>query len=143
MDKPKLRFVVQALMFLGLMALAGIGLLMEFVLIPGREKIAKYGGNVNLTFLGLNRNDWGEVHLYIALTFLLLLAVHLTLHWKKIVGLYEKTIPDQRRRNIIAFAFLLVSVILIYFAFLVNPEVKEIGRGEGRYGIRQQMKSFK
>ncbi len=137
MDKPKLRFVVQALMFLCLIAVAGIGLLMEFVLISGREKIAKYGGNVNLTFLGLNRNDWGEVHLYIALIFLLLLAVHLTLHWKKIVGLYEKMIPDHKRRNIIALAFLLVSVILIYFAFLVNPDVKEIGRGAGRYGIRQ------
>jgi len=143
MDKPKLRFVVQGLMFLCLMALAGIGLLMEFVLIPGRETIAKYGRNVNLTFLGLNRHDWGEVHLYIALTFLSLLAVHLTLHWKKVVGLYEKMIPDPKRRNIIALAFLLVSVILIYFAFLVNPDVKEIGRGAGRYGIRQQMKSFK
>jgi hypothetical protein len=142
MDKPKLRFGVQGLMFLCLMALAGIGLLMEFVLIPGKEKIAKYGRNVNLTFLGLDRNDWGEVHLYIALTFLSLLAVHLALHWKKVVGLYEKMIPDQKRRNIIALAFLLISVLLIYFAFLVNPEVKEIGRGEGRYGIRQQ-KSFK
>jgi glucan phosphoethanolaminetransferase (alkaline phosphatase superfamily) len=138
MDKSKLRFVVQALMFLCLMAVAGIGLLMEFVLIPGKEKIAKYGRNVNLTFLGLDRNDWGEVHLYIALTFLSLLAVHLALHWKKVVGLYNKMIPDQKRRNIIALAFLLISVILIYFAFLVNPEVKEVGRGEGRYGIRQQ-----
>ena len=141
MDKPKLRFVVQALMFLCLMAVAGIGLLMEFVLIPGREKIAKYGGNVNLTFLGLDRHDWGDVHLYIAFTFLSLLAIHLTLHWKKIVGLFEKMIPDPKRRNIIALAFLLVSVILIYFAFLVNPDVKEIGRGAGRYGT--QMKSFK
>ena len=138
MDKSKLRFVVQALMFLCLMAVAGIGLLMEFVLIPGKEKIAKYGRNVNLTFLGLDRNDWVEVHLYIALTFLSLLAVHLALHWKKVVGLYNKMIPDQKRRNIIALAFLLISVILIYFAFLVNPEVKEVGRGEGRYGIRQQ-----
>jgi uncharacterized membrane protein required for colicin V production len=76
--------------------------------------------------------------LYIALTFLSLLAVHLALHWKKVVGLYNKMIPDQKRRNIIALAFLLISVILIYFAFLVNPEVKEVGRGEGRYGIRQQ-----
>ena len=143
MDKPKLRFVVQALMFLGLMALAGIGLLMEFVLIPGRETIAKYGRNVNLTFLGLDRHDWGAVHLYIAIIFLSLLAVHLALHWKKLVGLYEKMIPDPKRRNIIALVFLLVSVILIYFAFLVSPEVKENGRGAGRYGIRQQIKSFK
>jgi glucan phosphoethanolaminetransferase (alkaline phosphatase superfamily) len=143
MNKPKLRFVIQALMFLCLMALAGIGLLMEFVLIPGREKIVKYGQNVRLSFLGLDRNDWGDVHLYIALIFLALLAIHLTLHWKKIVGLYEKMIPDQKRRNLIALAFLLISVILIYFAFLINPEVRETGRGGGRYGIQQQIKSFK
>ncbi len=143
MDKPKLRFVIQALMFLCLMALAGVGLLMEFVLIPGREKIVKYGRNVRLSFLGLDRNDWCEIHLYIALILLALLAIHLALHWKKIVGLYEKMIPDQKRRNLIALAFLLISVILIYFAFLVNPDVKETGRGGGRYGIQQRMKSFK
>ncbi len=143
MDKPKLRFVVQALMFLCLMALAGIGLLMEFVLIPGRKTIAKYGRNVNLTFLGLDRHDWGEVHLYFALIFLALLAIHLALHWKKIVGLYEKTIPDHKRRNVIAAAFLLLSVLLIYFAFIVNPDVKETGRGAGRQGIRQHIKTFK
>lgn len=143
MDKPKLRFVVQALMFLCLMALAGVGLLMEFVLIPGKEKIVKYGRNVNLTFLGLDRNDWGSVHLYIALIFLALLVIHLALHWKKVVALYERLIPDQKRRNLIALAFLLISVILIYFAFLVNSDVKEADRGRGDYGIRQQMRNFR
>ncbi|RJR41290.1 MAG: DUF4405 domain-containing protein [Deltaproteobacteria bacterium] len=143
MDKAKLRFVIQALMFLCLVALAGVGLLMEFVLIPGREKIVKYGRNVKLSFLGLDRNGWGELHLYIAFIFLALLAIHLSLHWKKIVALYEKTIPDQKRRNIIAWAFLLISVILIYFAFLISPEVRETGRGGGRYGIQQQMKGVR
>ncbi len=143
MDKAKLRFVIQGLMFLCLMALAGVGLLMEYVLVPGREKFVKYGRNVKLSFLGLDRNGWGELHLYLALVFLALLAIHLSLHWKKIVALYEKTIPDQKRRNIIAWAFLLISVILIYFVFLISPEVRETGRGGGRYGIQQQMKSVR
>ena len=66
MDKAKLNFVIDALQFLCLMALAGLGFLMKYVLLPVREARVKYGANVELTWLGWDRHDWGQIHLYLA-----------------------------------------------------------------------------
>ena len=64
MDKSKFNFVIDALMFLCLMAMAGLGFLMKYVLPPGREVQAKYGRNVYLSWLGWDRHDWGDIHLF-------------------------------------------------------------------------------
>ncbi len=134
MDKTKINFVIDALMFLCLMAIAGLGFLMKYVLLPGRQAWAKYGRNVELTWLGWDRHDWGEIHLYLAFSLLTLLTVHLILHWKMILGLFERLIPNPQRRTRVAFAFLIITVLLLYFPFLITPEVRERGRGGGRHG---------
>ena len=136
MDKPKINFIIDALMFLCLMAMAGLGFLMKYVLLPGRQARAKYGRNVELTWLGWDRHDWGEIHLYLAFLLLAILTVHLILHWKMILGLFAKLIPNPRLRPRIAFAFLIITLLLLYFPFLITPEVKERGRGWGRHGAQ-------
>ena len=132
MDKAKLNFVIDALQFLFLMALAGLGFLMKYVLLPVREARVKYGANVELTWLGWDRHDWGQIHLYLAFLLLSLLLIHIILHWKIILGLWEKLIPNPKMRTRIAIAFLLITVLLLYFPFLVTPEMKERGRGGWR-----------
>ena len=49
MGKGKLNFVIDASMFLCLMAMAGLGFLMYYILPPGRKVWQKYGRNVDLT----------------------------------------------------------------------------------------------
>jgi hypothetical protein len=135
MDRSKLNFVIDALMFLTLMAIAGLGFLMKYTLPPGREVTASQGRNLYLTWLGWDRHDWGEVHFYLAFTLLSLLAIHLILHWSLIVGLFARLIPDPQRRRRVALIFLLVGLLLIYFPFLVTPEEGPArGRGLGRGG---------
>ncbi len=130
-DKPKLNFIIDALMFLVMMAMAGLGFLMKYVLIPGKERWVKYGRNVDLTLLGWDRHDWGALHLYLGFTLLGLLILHIILHWKQIVGLFQRFIPSERR-TLVLLVFMLLAVLLIYFPFLVTPEVGELGRGLGR-----------
>jgi hypothetical protein len=134
MNRTKLNFVIDALMFLTLMAIAGLGFLMKYVLPPGRDVMAKYGRNLELTWLGWDRHDWGSIHLYLAFTLLGLLVIHLILHWSMIVGLYARLISNPRLRTRVALAFLIISLLLIYFPFLITPEVGERGRGLGRGG---------
>jgi cytochrome b561 len=130
-DKPKLNFIIDALMFLVIVAMAGFGFLMKYVLIPGKERHVKYGRNVDLTFLGWDRHDWGDLHLYLGFILLGLLVLHIILHWKQIVGLFQRLIPPERR-TLVLLVFVLLAVLLIYFPFLVSPEVGELGRGLGR-----------
>ncbi|MBW6477015.1 MAG: DUF4405 domain-containing protein [Chromatiales bacterium] len=64
---------VDLLSFVALVLMVSTGLLLEFSL-PERSRAA--------TVLGLSRHDWGSVHLWIALGFLLLMASHLLLHFR-------------------------------------------------------------
>ncbi len=134
MDKPKLNFIIDALMFLTLMALAGLGFLMKYILVSGREAWAKYGRNLALSWLGWDRHDWGDIHLYLAFTLLILLVFHLILHWHQILVYFHHLIPHPGLRFKIALIFLLLSLFLIYFPFLITPDMQERGGGRGRGG---------
>lgn len=132
MKRGTLILLIDALMFLGLSALVGLGLLIKYVLLPGRETWAKYGSRVTLTWLGWDRHDWGTVHLVVAVIFLGLLAAHIILHWQMLVALYEKTLFPNRLRKLVAPAFVLLALLLMYFPALVTPEVQESPPGRGR-----------
>ena len=138
MDKLKLNFIIDALMFLILMAMAGLGFLMKYTLPPGRAVHATYGSNLALSWLGWDRHDWGDIHLYLAFILLGVLIIHLILHWKQILGLFQRLVPDPRRRYRIALVFLIISLLLIYFPFLITPDMQPRGRGGGR-GQRSQI----
>jgi hypothetical protein len=132
MDKTKLNFLFDALMVLAISALAGLGLLTKYVLIPGRTAWTQYGVKVDITWLGLDRHAWGEVQLYLAFMLLALLVLHFILHWQMIGGLFARLIPNAVLRNGIAPAFLLLAGLLVYFPALVTPEVNEVGSREDR-----------
>ncbi len=131
-DKPKLNFYIDALMFLVLMAMAGLGFLMNYILPPGREAWAKYGRKVDLTWWGWDRHDWGDIHLYLGFVLLGLLGLHIFLHWGQMVGLFQRFVP-AKRRTLVILVFVVVALLLIYFPFLVSPEIGELGRGMGRF----------
>jgi hypothetical protein len=130
-DKSKLNFIIDALMFLFMMAMAGLGFLMKYVLIPGQERWVKYGRNINFTLFGWDRHDWGDIHLDLGLIFLGLLVVHTILHWRQIVGLFQKFVPPERRAMVLL-VFVLLAAFLIYFPFLLSPDIGALGRGTGQ-----------
>ncbi len=132
-DKPKVNLVIDALMFFYMMAIAGIGFLMKYVLIPGKETGAKYGRKVELFLLGMDRHEWGTIHLITGFTLLGFLTLHIILHWKMILNIYHRLIRSRRARRIIASVFIIVCVILVILPFAVNPEVKELSQGTGRH----------
>jgi hypothetical protein len=122
-DKGKVNLVLDALLFLALMAMVGIGLLMKYVLLPGREANAAYGRPVSLTLLGWDRHEWGSVHLVIGFVFLGLLGLHVALHWKTILCLLRRLVPQRAPRIVAASVFVLVGAVAASFALFVAPEV--------------------
>jgi hypothetical protein len=119
------------------MAIVGIGLLLRYVLVTGKERWAANGGNVHLYLLGMDRHGWGTVHFAIGLIFLGLLAFHIVLHWRAILVLYRRLIGSRKKRVLAAALFAITCAFLVIFPFVVNPEVREIGRGEGRNEARR------
>ncbi|MFP3867961.1 MAG: DUF4405 domain-containing protein [Desulfobacteraceae bacterium] len=131
-NKPKVNFVIDALMFMIMCAIAGIGFLIKYVLIPGEDRWAVYGRNVDLLWFGMNRHEWGSIHLYLALSLLTLLVIHIILHWQMVLSLFRSLVPGAKARSVITVIFLFICLISISFSLFVTPEVEELRRGRGR-----------
>jgi hypothetical protein len=91
MRRSTVNFVIDLLAFLNLLALAFTGFIMEYVLPPGSG--GRYGrgfrggrGSAEVSeqirqFWSLGRHDWGDVHFYLAVAFIILMIIHIILHW--------------------------------------------------------------
>ena len=131
MKKSKINLIIDALLLVCMAAIAGIGLLMRNVLIPGYQRWEIYGRNVELYFWGFDRHQWGTIHFIIALVLLGLVILHVVLHWPMILDIYRKLIPSIRARWITAIILLALTVTLAFFSYAVRPDIYEGGRGAG------------
>ena len=108
-----------------MMPLAGIGFLMKYILVPGTKRNELYGSGVDLEFLGLDRHEWGKIHFVISIVLLVLLVLHIILHWKMIGCMYQRLVPGKILRKTLAIILGLVSMGMIAFALFVTPEMVE------------------
>jgi hypothetical protein len=131
MTKSKLNLIIDALMLLCMAAIAGIGLLMRNVLVPGYQRWDIYGRNVELYFRGMDRHQWGTIHFIVALALLAMLVLHIVLHWSMILGIYRKLMPNVKARWITAIILLVLTITLAFFSYTVGPDVHEGGHRAG------------
>ena len=134
MKKSHFNFINDTVMFLVMMAIVGLGFLMKYNLIPGEQRWLKYGRNVDLYLFGLDRHQWGTIHLILGFILLGLLALHIILHWKVILSMYRQLIRNNKSRKKLGFTFIIVSLILIILPLILKPEIRELIKGEGRFG---------
>ena len=132
--KSLLGLVIDCLMLLQMGALAGIGLLMKFVLVPGYERNVVYGRGAQLYAFGLDRHEWGTIHMWIGVSLVAALALHVVLHWNRILGLLRGVSGSAAVRAAIAIGVLLLAAALASFPLWVAPEVETGKAGEGRRG---------
>ena len=128
MDKPKVNLIIDALMFLCVMAIAGIGSLTKFILLPGKKTAAVYGRKVDLFLFGMDRHAWGTIHFIIACVFLGLLTAHIVLHWNMIVSIYCRLIGSKVVRRIVAIIIFIGGTFLVVSPFFVKPEIQKSER---------------
>jgi hypothetical protein len=123
-NKAKINLIIDAILMVLLMAMAGFGLLIKYVLVPGFKRNVLYGSDVELYFLGLDRHKWGSVHLWVSLVFIALIVLHIVLHWKQIVCLFKQMVKNHSARIIITVALVFLMFILGIAPLLVKPEIK-------------------
>ncbi|HIH74044.1 MAG TPA: DUF4405 domain-containing protein [Methanosarcina sp.] len=90
MNKQKLNFINEALMFLVLSGLLGIGI-----------------------SLRLKMHLYGDIHYYLGLILVVLVLTHIYLHWTQIVKMYQKLMPDPGKRKIVSIIYVLIITILL------------------------------
>jgi hypothetical protein len=118
--RSQFNFLIEGITLLVLMLMIATGLIMKFRLPPGSggEGAALHGGQGRplLTLAGLSRHQWGAVHFYLASAMLLLLVVHLQLHWRWVWGLAQGADPGRRKAR--GRTFLIVSILFLALAGL-------------------------
>jgi len=129
MKKSKLNLIIDALLLLCIAAIAGIGFLIKYVLVPGYRRWEIYNRNVDLSFWGLDRHEWGTIHLGVGFVFLALLVLHVVLHWSMVVSIYRTLIPNRILRCIVTVVLICLAIFLFTFSFFIKPDVQERGFG--------------
>jgi len=132
MRRTTANFWLDLVSFLVMVGLALTGGIMHYVLPSGT-------GNW-LTLFGLGRHSYGQIHFYLAVTVVLLLALHLALHWSWLCGFVAKSLgkepPSKRARHLAgAAAVVAIGLLLIgglaWAASLVESRFGEGGRRRG------------
>ncbi|MBC7086618.1 MAG: DUF4405 domain-containing protein [Methanomethylovorans sp.] len=123
MNKTKANFIIDGLLFLGMMFLTGSGLVQKYILLSGSASRQVFGKKVDMLMLGFNRDDWSTIHLYFGYFMLFLLLLHIVLHWKQIKVMYKQLINNSALRTVIMVAFMIASIILVVFPFIIAPSI--------------------
>lgn len=80
MKKTQKNFYLAVVMFAQVLMLGATAYIMEYQFECGQGRRGGRGLG-RQTFLSRGRHDWGDVHSVIALSLLIVLAIHLLLHW--------------------------------------------------------------
>jgi hypothetical protein len=92
MNKPKLNFAVDFLLFLAFVVAAGTGIILEFLHGGGP-------GSGTAELLGIQRSGWKEIHEISGKLMILLALVHLILHWRWIVCTAKNLFGPEECKN--------------------------------------------
>ncbi len=124
-DKSKLNLGIDVMLFLLMLLVAGIGLLIKYVLVPGAQRNELYGSDVELELFGLARHDWGRIHFIASLVFMALLILHILFHWKMVVCIFKRMVPNKPLRMVASWLLAFATIFFIAFPLLVKPEIVE------------------
>lgn len=145
MKKVQINLFLNLLAYLILLFMIATGLLMEYILLPGSR-----GGRGLLVF-GMNRHQWGDIHFYFSIAFIVAMALHLYLHWSWVLSTFRRFITAKRLTGLIA--LLVVSILIVASPFLVpltrgadehgdehaTPNQTEQPYDEGAFSLRGYM----
>jgi len=142
MKKSTLNFIINAILFLAMAAITGIGFLIKYVLIPGSERWDKYGENVDLSVWGMDRHEWAYIHLIIGFVILSLVLLHIVLHWNMVINVYHRLFKKKAIYRILSIAFIFIGILMMLVPFFMEAQISEHHYGGGRKEKQEQSRKI-
>lgn len=122
MRKPDVNLIINVAAFILFLLLASTGLLIWLQLPPGHGY---------LTVWGMNRHAWGDIHFWIAVSFLVLIVVHLVLHWSWIKSmLFSQSKKPLSAKNKVMILLIILASIATVAPFFSPVESTREGGGQ-------------
>ena len=131
MTRTAINYWIDAVSLLVMVGLAATGGVIHFVLPAGSGHFA--------TLFGWNRHEFGDLHFYLAVAAVALLAVHVLLHWTWICCVTAKmagrSAPSQTAQTLWGLALLLaVTLFLGGGLYWATTAVQQTEDGRGGHG---------
>lgn len=137
MRRDTLNFIVDLLALLAMIGLIATGALLTWVVPPGSR------GGAGLSFWGLGRHDWGDIHFWVAVALVALMVLHVALHWTWVCVIVTRGArrgggaPPAASRNVGGAVFLLaLAVLLVGFTWYAYTHREHSDEGTGHHGGR-------
>ena len=97
MKRSTLNFVVDLVSFIDLLGLACTGFIIKYILPPGTSGLGRElgggRGREEIKYLwSMTRHEWGDIHFYLALGFVILMVAHMILHWSWIKNQFKSVL---------------------------------------------------
>ena len=106
----KTNIIVDIVMFLA-MALTSIGGIVIKVIAPLRRFAQEEWVREAAQFIVGNRRLWGKIHLWAGVILLVVLVVHIVLHWTAVDSFFKKHIPSRGWRIALYAILLVISLV--------------------------------
>jgi hypothetical protein len=118
MSKSSVNFVVDTIAFVAILFLASTGILVRFVLPAGSGHF--------MQLWGMDRHEWGQIHFWIAVALVVLLVLHIVLHWSWVIGMVKGR-SGKRKGLRVGAAIVLFSVFLALASVPFLGKVEQAG----------------
>ncbi len=105
MRRSKLNFIIDLISFIDLLGLVFTGFIMKYILPPGTGGYGRgFRGGRGLQeeikyFWSMTRHEWGYIHFYLAVGFVILMVVHIILHWSWIKNYFKSLLGFSQKTN--------------------------------------------
>jgi len=123
MNKARLLKLTDLFSFIGLLALISTGALLKFSLPP------RSGG---ASVWGLTRHEWGDIHFYVSIIFLLLMSLHFLFHIKFIKKAI-KGLASREQNYRLAIGFTGIVMLIVFLMAPVFSPVENDGERRGKH----------
>ncbi len=94
MKRTTLNFIVDLISFIDLVVLAITGFIIKYILPPGSGghgrgfRGGREAGEIRELW-SMTRHEWGDIHFYLAVAFVILIVIHIILHWAWIKSYFK------------------------------------------------------
>lgn len=112
MKRLRTNIIIDLVMLLTMALLSLSGWVIKIIM-PSRGGMHHRGGHfvghsVGHEVLGLTRHTWREIHLWAGIAIIVLLIIHIVLHWSTISAFFQRHLPNRIAR----YAFYALLLIL-------------------------------
>ena len=129
-SQTDVKYLTDTLMFLCVLGIAGIGILLAFVIPEGQAAAGR-----SKYFLGVHRHQWGHIHLYLSLAFSGLIVLHIILSWSWIKG-KARQLFKGKWRAVLVLTVLAAFIIPLVFWLAMPKNDSTFDRQETSSGPR-------